>query len=110
MHRKFCYIYKHNKLVQLVVQVKYHVNVIYSLGVGTYTHTHTRTHANIPTSWTKAISRNQAHAWFKNIAQMLFYTKAMVGYIIPHKRETYNCNDAVRAHNREISQLQSIPH
>ena len=33
---------KHSKLVQLVVQVKYHVNVIYSLG-GRHTDTHTHT-------------------------------------------------------------------
>ena len=30
----------YNNLVQLVVQVQYHVNVIYSLG-GRHTHTHT---------------------------------------------------------------------
>ena len=38
MYRKLRYISKCNKLVQLVVQVKYHVNVIYNLGGG---HTHT---------------------------------------------------------------------
>ena len=55
MYRKLRYVSKCNKLVQLVVQVKYHVNVIYSLG-GRYTrarphmcthacaHTHTHTH------------------------------------------------------------------
>ena len=39
MQRKLHYVSKHNKLVQLVVQV-YHMNVIYSLG-GRDTHTHT---------------------------------------------------------------------
>ena len=38
MHRNLRYVCKCNKLVQLVVQVKYHVNVSYSLGGG---HTHT---------------------------------------------------------------------
>ena len=38
MQRKFHYVPKHNKLVQLVVEVQYHVNVIYSLG-GRHTHT-----------------------------------------------------------------------
>ena len=55
MHRKLQYVSKRNKLVQLVVLVQYHVNVIYSLGGG-------HTHANIPTLRTKAISRNQARA------------------------------------------------
>ena len=32
----------------------------------THTHTHTHTHTRILTSRTKAISRNQACAWFKN--------------------------------------------
>ena len=40
VHRKLRYVSKHNKLVQLVVQVQYHVNVIHSLGGG-HTHTHT---------------------------------------------------------------------
>ena len=40
MHRKLHYVSKCNKLVQLVVQVKYHVNVIYSLKGG-HTHKHT---------------------------------------------------------------------
>ena len=61
VYRKLRYVSKHNKLVQLVVQVEYHMNVIYSLG-GRHTHAH----ANIPTSRTKAISRNQASTWFKN--------------------------------------------
>ena len=56
MHRKLHYVSKCSKLVQLVVKVQYHVNVIYSLGGG-----HTHTHAHIPTLKTKAISRNQAH-------------------------------------------------
>ena len=51
VHRKLCYVSKRNKLVQLIVQVQYHMNVIYSLG-GKHTH--------ILTSRTKAISRNQA--------------------------------------------------
>ena len=55
MRRKLRYVSKCNKLVQLVVLVQYHVNVIYSLGGG-----HTHTHADMPTSQTKAISRNQA--------------------------------------------------
>ena len=66
MHRKFHYISKFNKLVQLVVQVKYHVNVIYSLS-GEHTHT------SILILQTKTTSRNQACAgqrlacvWFKN--------------------------------------------
>ena len=42
MHSKLRYVSKRNKLAQLVVQVKYHVNVIYSLGGG---HTHTHRHA-----------------------------------------------------------------
>ena len=49
VHRKLRYVSKRNKLVQLVVQVKYHVNVIYSLG-GRHTQT--------SMSRTKAISRN----------------------------------------------------
>ena len=40
---------------QLVVQVQYHVNVIYSLGDR---HTHMHTYTDIPTLRTKAISRN----------------------------------------------------
>ena len=54
MQRKLRYISKRNKLAQLVVLAQYHVNVIYSLG-GRHTHTN----VNIPTSRTKAISRNQ---------------------------------------------------
>ena len=42
VHRKLRYGSKRNKLVQLVGQVQYHKNVIYSLGGG---HTHTRTYA-----------------------------------------------------------------
>ena len=45
---------KCNKLVQLVVLVQYHVNVIYSLGdrdthAHTHTHTHIHTHAHTHT-------------------------------------------------------------
>ena len=36
-----CYISKYNKLVQLVIKVWYHINVIYSLGAGTHIHRHT---------------------------------------------------------------------
>ena len=46
MHRKLHYISKCNKLVQLVVQVLYHKNVIYSLGGG-HTHTHAHTHTKL---------------------------------------------------------------
>ena len=79
VHRKLHYVSKCNKLVQLVIQVKYHVNVIYSFGADTHTHarthahthTHTHTHTGIPTSQTKVISRNQALwpacAWFNNL-------------------------------------------
>ena len=52
VHRKLHYVSKCNKLVQLVVQVQYHVNAIYSLEGG---------HTHIPTLQTKAISRNQVH-------------------------------------------------
>ena len=41
MNRKLHYISKCNELVQLVVQVKYHVNVFIVLGVDTCTHRHT---------------------------------------------------------------------
>ena len=40
MHGKLCYVSKCNNLVQLVVQVKYHVNIICSLR-GRHTHTET---------------------------------------------------------------------
>ena len=41
MHRKLHYISKCNKLVQLVVQVQYDVNVIYGLrGRDTHAHAH----------------------------------------------------------------------
>ena len=43
MHRKLRHVSKRNKFIQLVVQVQYHVNVIYSLG-GRHTRTHARTH------------------------------------------------------------------
>ena len=82
---------KHNKLVQLVIQIQYHVNVIYNLGVSTHTYQHHRCNVmnetlfTKPTNvfdhvtiliiahtyihyiivyilqWTKAISRNQVH-------------------------------------------------
>ena len=43
------------------------MNVIYSLGDRqTDTHTHTHACTDIPMLRTKAISRNQMHAWFKN--------------------------------------------
>ena len=64
MHRKLRYVSKHNELVQLVVQVQYHVNVIYGFG-GEHTHTdfaggtHARMHTHIPTSRTKAISKTR---------------------------------------------------
>ena len=45
MHKKLRYVSKCNKLVQLVVQVQYHMNVIYSLGGG-HTHTHACTRWN----------------------------------------------------------------
>ena len=56
MYRKLRYVSKRYKLIQLIVQVKYHVNVIYSLGADTRIHTHTHKHTD------KAISRNQARA------------------------------------------------
>ena len=46
VHRKLCYISKSNKLVQLVVQVQYHVNAINRLGGG-HTHTHAHTHTDV---------------------------------------------------------------
>ena len=67
MHRKLRYVFKHNKLVQLVVLVQYHVNVINSLRADTHTHTHA--HTDIPTLWTKAFSKKSGsrlpRAWFK---------------------------------------------
>ena len=51
VHRKLRYISKHNKRVQLVVQVQYHVNVIYSLGADT--HRYQCRGQKQPTSWTK---------------------------------------------------------
>ena len=68
VHRKLPCVSKRNKLVQLVVQVQYHLNVIYCLGGGD-------AHIHILTLRTKAISKNQARAsqtartWFKNIVQ-----------------------------------------
>ena len=63
-----------SKLVQLVVQVQYHVNIIYSLG---------QTHTHIPQ--TKAISRNQVHVWFKNITSVycivITFDKFWSGYL-----------------------------
>ena len=41
MYRKLHYVSEHNKLVQLVVKVKYHVNIFIVLGAGTHTHTRT---------------------------------------------------------------------
>ena len=41
MYRKLRHISKHNKLVQLVVKVKYHMNVIKASGADTHKHTHT---------------------------------------------------------------------
>ena len=77
MHRKLRYVSKHNKLVQLVVQVQYHMNVIYSLGGG-----HTHRHTDMQT---KAISRNQvhvglwpAHAWFKKTQQAMANTPILL--------------------------------
>ena len=58
------YVSKCNKLVQLGVQVKYHMNVIYNLGGGD-------TPANIPTLRTKAILRNQAHAGLELVSAWL---------------------------------------
>ena len=49
MHRKLRYVSKRNKLVQLVVQIQYHVNVIYSLRGRTHIRTHARTHAHTHT-------------------------------------------------------------
>ena len=73
IHRKLRYISKYNKLVQLVAQIKYHVNVIYSLG-GRHKYTH------MPTLWTKTISRNKVHAglwlvctWFKNLCNIKLF-------------------------------------
>ena len=43
MHRKLRYI---SKLVQLVVQVHYHMNVIYKF-VGEHTHMHAHTHTDV---------------------------------------------------------------
>ena len=40
VHRKPHYVSKPNELVQLVVQVQYHVNVIYSFGGWTHTQTY----------------------------------------------------------------------
>ena len=52
MHRKLSYVSKHNKLVQLVKQVQYHVNAIYR---------QTRTH--ILMSRTKATRHVLAFGW-----------------------------------------------
>ena len=63
MHRKLRYVSKRNKLVQMVAQVQYNVNVIYSLGADTDRHTDVADKSNI---------KNQARAglwpalsWFK---------------------------------------------
>ena len=66
MHRKLRYVSKRNKLVQLVVQVKYHVNVIYSLGGG-HTHTHARKHTDLvdKSNFKKPGARRLAHVWLK---------------------------------------------
>ena len=45
MHRKLHFISKCNKLVHLVVQAQYHVNVIYGLR-GRHTHAQTQTHTH----------------------------------------------------------------
>ena len=45
MPRKLYYVSKYNKLAQLVVQVQYHVIIIYSLG--TEIHTYTRRHTDV---------------------------------------------------------------
>ena len=69
-HTKNCFITflnVRNKLVQLVVQVKYHMNIIYSVGGG---HTHTRARAYRrrgqkqfqETRYASAFARS---AWFK---------------------------------------------
>ena len=40
------------------------------MALGAYTHTHTHTHTY--THAVKVISRNQAHAWFKNFGKPTF--------------------------------------
>ena len=58
------YVSKHSKLAQLIIQVQYRVNVIYSLGVDTQTH--------IRGYLQKVTLRSQAHAtWLKNELQQL---------------------------------------
>ena len=65
MHRKFYYVSKCNRLVQLVVQVQYHMNVIYSLWGG---HTHRRTNVADKSNFKKPGACLQlVRAWFKNI-------------------------------------------
>ena len=59
-----CYICKHNKLVQLVVQVKYHMNVIYSLWGQAHTHTHTHTNIVDKSNFKKS-RRALAFGWHK---------------------------------------------
>ena len=43
MPRKLHYVSKYSSLAQLVVQVQYNVNIIYSLGAETHTYTHRHT-------------------------------------------------------------------
>ena len=75
MHIKLHYVSKYNKLVQLVVQVQYHMNVIYSPR-GRHTH--------IPTSQTKAISRNQARASLGR------HTPGLIIFILENSKLYYN--------------------
>ena len=60
MHGKLRYVSKCNKLVQLVVQVKYHVNVIYNLGGG-----HTQTYQRHGQKQFQETRCMPAFGWFK---------------------------------------------
>ena len=63
MRRKLRYISKCNRLVQLVVQVQYHVTVIYSLRGG-HTHTHVHTHTNVVDKAFQETGHAPAESWY----------------------------------------------
>ena len=63
------FLLKHNKLVKLVVQVKYHMNVIYSLGGG-HTHTNTHTHNNLTD---KSNFKKLGTCWLQGVPSLKTY-------------------------------------